>query len=287
MRILVTGASGFVGAALVRRLAAQGHEIVALTRPGSTPPPGCAALERDLAGAGRLALPQGVAAIVHLAQSRAYRAFPGDAREMFDVNVAGAQRLLEAAAEAGVSRFCMASTGTVYEPFVAPLREDDALAPSSYLGASKLAAEILARPFAGLFALSILRIFAPYGPGQTARLVPDLIARVREGVAVSLPESGGGMRFAPIHVEDLCATIETALAQNWTGVVNVGAPRALTIEDAARAIGEAVGRAPVFERKPLGAPVVVPDLTRLGERFDLTRIRPFEEGVRTMLAAPA
>ncbi|MFX5743321.1 NAD-dependent epimerase/dehydratase family protein, partial [Acinetobacter baumannii] len=66
--------------------------------------------------------------MAHLAQSRAYRAFPGDAAEMFRVNVAGAQELLAAASATGVSRFCLVSTGSVYEPFSAPLAEDAALA---------------------------------------------------------------------------------------------------------------------------------------------------------------
>lgn len=284
MRVLVTGASGFVGATLVRRLMAQGHAVVALSRPGA-PMRECACLEHDLGGGAPLALPEGTEAVVHLAQSRAYRAFPGDADEMFRVNVAGAQEVLQAAARAGVTRVCMASTGTVYEPFDGALIEDRRLTPTSYLGASKLAAECLARPFASLFALSVLRIFAPYGPGQTGRLVPDLIARVRDGAPVTLPESGGGMRFAPIHVDDLCAVIETALAEGWTTTVNVGAPRSLTIEEAAQAIGAAIGRAPVFARKPGAAPVVAPDLTRLAAQFDLARIRPFETGVRDMARA--
>lgn len=284
MRIFVTGASGFVGATLVRRLLARGHDVVALARPGSQLT-GCAVLHHDLGGSEPIVLPKGTDAVVHLAQSRAYRAFPGDADEMFRVNVLGAHALLQAAARAGVSRFCMASTGTVYEPFSGALVEDKPLAPLSYLGASKLAAEHLAAPFGALFALSILRIFAPYGPGQTARLVPDLIARVRDGVAVTLPETGGGMRFAPIHVDDLCAIIETSIVEGWTAPVNVGAPRSLTVEDAARAIGVELGCAPIFERKPGASPVVVPDLARLGARFDLTRIRPFEAGLRDMVGA--
>lgn len=285
MRILVSGASGFLGRILVTRLLAAGHSVVALSRPGGTVA-GAETLPCDL-GVAPPKLPTGLDGVVHLAQSRAYRAFPGDAAEMFRVNVAGTQMLLEAAVEAGIGRFCLVSTGSVYEPFNGDLREDAALAPRSYLGASKYAAEVLARPFASHFALNVLRLFAPYGPGQTERLLPDLIRRVRDGVPVTLPEQGGGMRFAPTYGEDICAVIETALAESWTEVLNVASPESLSIADVAEAIAAELGRKPVIERKAIGAPSVVPDLSRLAARYDLARFRPFREGLALTIAGAA
>jgi UDP-glucose 4-epimerase len=289
MHILVTGASGFVGQALCRRLLEAGHSVTALVRPGSASPAGCERLAFNLGESAVLTLPRNLDGVAHLAQSRAYRAFPGDSAEMFRVNVAGAQQLLEAAAAASVSRFCLVSTGTVYEPFLKPMDEDAPLAPTSYLGASKLAAENVARPFGALFPLSVLRLFGPYGSGQTERLVPDLIRRVRTGEAVTLPHQGGGMRFAPTHVDDICDLMADALEQAWTGVYNVAAPEALSIEEAATIIGVASGRAPVFDRKPYAAshgaaPVVIPDLTRLGQRYELARFRSFAAGIAAMLS---
>lgn len=283
MHILVTGATGFVGAALVRRLLAAGHRVTALVRPGGDP--GLAEGFAHLLGSGTPRLPDGVEAVVHLAQSRAYRRFPEDAREMFQVNVAGTQELLEAAVAAGVSAFCLVSSGTVYEPFATPMTEDAPLAPASLLGATKLAAEVLARPFAGAFALPVLRLFAPYGPGQTNRLVPDLIHRVQSGGAVTLPERGDGMRFTPTHVDDVCDLIAQATIEGWRDVLNVAAAGSVSIAEAAGVIGEVLGRVANIERRSLGAPVVVPDLTRLAARYPLSRFRNFETGIRDTLAA--
>lgn len=284
LHILVTGASGFVGQAFTRLALMQGHRVTALVRDAAGAPAGCGSLVYSLGSGEKLELPRGVDAVAHLAQSRAYRAFPGDADEMYRVNVAGAQEVLMAAAEARVSRFCLVSSGTVYEPFANELVEDAPLAPSGNLGATKLAAEILARPLASLFPVSILRLFAPFGPGQVGRLVPDLIGRVRCGDAVTLPTAGGGMRFSPTYVDDICDVMLAALRESWSGAFNVAAPEALTIEEAVCAIGAALGKEPRFERKPMPSPNLVPSLAKLGAQYDLTRFRSFAEGIAATVA---
>jgi nucleoside-diphosphate-sugar epimerase len=92
------------------------------------------------------------------------------------------------------------------------------------------------------------------------------------------------MQFTPSFVDDICAAMLAAICDRWTGVFNVASPEALTIEEAAETIGRALGRHPVFERKKGGSPVVVPDLSRLTERYDLARFRSFSDGISAMLA---
>src|SRR5262245_35119388 len=129
LHLLITGASGFVGQALARLALSKAYRVTALVRSGASAPVGTEVLVHDLGSSARLRLPNGIVAVAHLAQSRAYRAFPGDAEEMFRVNIAGAHEMLAAAAEARVSCFCLVSSGTVYEPFAGALHEEAALAP--------------------------------------------------------------------------------------------------------------------------------------------------------------
>jgi nucleoside-diphosphate-sugar epimerase len=276
MKLLVTGATGFVGSAFVALLRRRRHEVVALVRPGAAAAiPGCLEWEAG----DPLSLPVGFDAVVHLAQSRVYRSFPADAPEMFRVNVAATERLLEAAVAARIKRFCLVSSGAVYEPFTGPITEDAALAPEGYLGASKLAAEVVARPYAALMRLAVLRLFFPYGPGQTMRLVPDLIGRVREGRAVTVGADGHGMRLSPTHVDDVCEALLAAVEQQWTGTLNVAAPIELSIREMADAIGSALGRSPVFETGATPSLRVVPDTKRLAAVYNLARFRDFNAGL--------
>lgn len=284
IHILVTGASGFIGRALLHRLLERGHQVTALIRKGAEAPEGCAVLSHDLGSDTPLSLPLGIDAIAHLAQSRAYRAFPGDADEMFRVNVMGTHKLLSAGAEAKVSRFCLVSTGTVYDPFTVPMVEDARLSPDSNLGATKLAAEVLAKPYSALFLVSTLRLFAPYGPGQTARIVPDLIRRVRDGIAVTLPETGGGMCFTPTYIDDVCDVVCASIEKSWAGTFNIASPETVTIQDAALTIGKALGNEPIFERRPGVAPILIPNVGKLSLHYDLSRFRSFADGIAATLA---
>jgi UDP-glucose 4-epimerase len=284
VRVLVTGASGFVGRSVVRALAREGHDAIAAVRRHEADLPAYETVVWDIGRAKRpVPLPPKVDAIVHAAQSRSYRSFPTDIDELFRVNVAGACTLLDYAVDTGVSRFCLLSSGTVYEPYRSELREEAALAPTSFLGASKLAAEILAGPYQGKMALSVLRLFFPYGPGQTGRLIPDIIERVRTGRAVELSADGNGLRIAPTYVSDLAEIAVAAVAEGWTGTMNVASPHTISLRELAELAGKLLGQRPVFEMTDREATRIAPVLERLKAHFDMSAFTPIEDGlVRTL-----
>jgi nucleoside-diphosphate-sugar epimerase len=285
MRILIAGGTGFVGSAIGRRLVAAGHELFCICRPGSSAAFGETVVWDAVSPVGTSKLPLAVEAVIHLAQSRSYRHFPADSREMFDVNIGMTMSLLQWAAQSGVKQFCLVSSGTVYEPFAGSLQEDAAVAPRSFLGASKLASEIIARPFSDLFKLNILRLFFPYGPGQRDRLIPDLTRRIRCGEAVQVTANGEGMRLVPTFVEDIADVFLASVESSWTGTVNVATPEALSIREIAELIGRRLGVQPkleIVERAPID---IVPDLDRLAGIFDLRRFTRFEEGLSKTIGA--
>ena len=286
MRILITGGTGFVGSTLGPRLMAAGHELFSVCRPGSSVGFGETVIWDATSPAGMSRFPEAIEVVIHLAQSRSYRNFPADSREMFDVNVGMTMALLQwAAAQPSVRQFCLASSGAVYEPFGGALQEEAALAPRGFLGASKFASEIIALPFAGLFKLGILRLFFPYGPRQRNRLIPDLIRRVRSGEAIQVTADGNGMRLVPTFVEDIVEVFSASIDHSWTGTVNVATPEVLSIRGIAELIGQQLGVEPRLEIVDRMRIDVVPDLDRLAGRFDLRRFTRFEEGLRKTMGA--
>src|ERR1700688_1883265 len=114
MRILVTGATGFLGRHLLPLM--NGHEIFALARhpaSSSMDGPWVNWIEADLSREVDVhRLPSKMDAIIHLAQSSRFRDFPGGAGDVFAVNVAAPSALMQWAVTAGVSRAVFASTGT-------------------------------------------------------------------------------------------------------------------------------------------------------------------------------
>ena len=285
MRILVTGCSGFVGSFLARRLVERSHELFCVVRSGAEVPLGQAVPWDAAETLPESSFPRDIDVVIHLAQSRKFRSFPADAPEMFGVNVRMTAELLNWAARTGVKQFVLMSSGSVYEPCAGRLHESAPLAPNSFLGATKLASEVIARPYANAFKLCVLRLFFPYGPGQSDRLIPDLIRRVRTGQAIQISQDGEGLRFTPTFIDDVTAVVSECVEKAWTGTFNISSAERISIKQATALMGDILQIAPIYEPVKQSAGFIDPDISKLAEQFDVNRFKRFEAGLRTTIAA--
>jgi UDP-glucose 4-epimerase len=211
MTILVTGATGLVGARLLPRLVAASEECRALMRPGKAAPAGVTAVEGDLLDPASLApAVTGVSAIIHLAS--VFRTADSDL--IWRSNLDATRNLIAATqAHAPGARVIMASTSNIYNADTPrPGREEDAAAPVLAYPASKLAAEHELRE-SGL-TWAILRFGFVYGDGDGhLEALPGLVA------------NGGwhpAQRMSLVHHRDIATAMQLALAGALDGrVVNI------------------------------------------------------------------
>ena len=242
MRVLVTGASGFIGTHLLQTLKSR-HEVFGLVRelPRETAFGDVQWIEHDLAQPlVRSGLPGRVDAIVHLAQSRSYREFPDRAQDIFDVNIQGTFNLLEYARYATAECFIYASTGGLYghsdrkfaesDP-IAPLHADpDPTNPLSFYFSSKYIGELMVASYQSFFRTVVLRLFFVYGAGQKRMLIPNFLEKVRKGEPIVV-EGNPGRRINPIYVEDAVRTFEPAFELPGSNLINVAGDEVVTITD--------------------------------------------------------
>jgi nucleoside-diphosphate-sugar epimerase len=203
MKIALTGATGYTGARLAAALRARGDSVSALVRPASMghAAPGLRAVEGDLADPRALAqLVEGAEAVIHVAA--VYRTAGHPDSYYREVNVAGTERLLEAAARAGVRRFVHTSTVGVHGHVERPPADEDApIRPGDVYQATKAEAEALALGFHKTrgVPVAVVRPGAIYGPGER-RLLKLFRAIARGAYAVV----GSGQAFYhPVFVDDL------------------------------------------------------------------------------------
>ena len=227
MTIAVTGATGFVGQALLDRAACAGVDVRALTRRPQDPRPGVDWIKGDLdARAALTRLVTGAEAVIHVAGV----VNAPDAAGFEHGNVAGTLNVIEAALAAGVSRFVCVSSLSAREPDL-----------SAY-GASKARAERLV--MASGMDWTVVRPPAIYGPRDTEMF--ELFKLARWGVLPVPPREG---RSSLLHVDDL-ARLLLALVPGGEGVSHRvfepddGKPGGWSHYEMARAIGWAMGRRP-------------------------------------------
>ena len=231
--LLVTGATGFLGRALIARLRAERPELPlrALVRSATSAglPPGVEVVAGDLEDPPSLAAAvSGAAAIVHAAAALA----SADRRRLERVNVEGTGALAAAARAAGVRRFLLVSTSAVYGPSPSgePRPESAPLAPQGPYAASKAAAERAASEALGGGAeLVVVRPTGLYGPRREL-YAHRLRALGRLPFRVELP---GGERVQPCHVADAVSALLRCLAAPAAGErrFNLAGRSALTIDE--------------------------------------------------------
>ncbi|MDQ3919115.1 MAG: NAD(P)-dependent oxidoreductase [Acidobacteriota bacterium] len=268
MRILITGATGFIGGHLIRRLGGE-HEVFALAK---RPPTGRAAgravwIEQNLNDPLDYSrLPAAVDTVVHLAQSEFYKEFPGRAGDIFGVNVRGTFNLLEYARGVGARQFVFTSTGGVYGASYEKFVETDPVIPINFYLSSKYIAELLVGNYQQFFDTIVFRVFFAYGAGQkNAMLIPRLIRSVLSDTPITL-QGSEGIHINPIHVSDAVAAIGRALELEGSHLINLAGPQVLSLREIGNVIGGRLGRAPRFTASDEPEPYhLVGDITKLKE----------------------
>ncbi len=236
-RILVTGASGFVGAAVADLAARQGHHVTILVRNPSAPrvvalAGQCAIAVADLADnhAVGAALAQAQAdIIIHSAWEGV--GGPDRAGDIQLDNIRTTVALLDAAIVVGVRRFIGIGSQAEYGRHDRRIDESAATQPFLLYGAAKLSAYHLTRQRATEAGIGYawLRLFSPYGPGDNPNwLIPSVVGQILAGKAPRT--SPGTQKWDYLHIVDAAQGIlAAALTDGAQGVFNLSSGRAITV----------------------------------------------------------
>lgn len=292
MKVLVTGADGFVGREMVRRLVDDGREVDAAIRPAAGAPDGAppaaarggvrwVPLELTDAESVRRCASAPYDAVVHLAAVASGAEAQRDPGYAWSVNAAGTARLVDALALArrdgrGDPLVLVISTGEVYgRGDGTPRRETDATAPCSPYAASKLGAEIAALEGWRRVGLRVViaRTFAHTGPGQDPRfVVPAFAQRLKFARKIGAPVVKVG-NLEPVrellHVQDAVDAYARLLVQGEPGAIyNVATGQGTKLEDVLYRMAAIVGIRPIVEAdpeliRPADIPYLVGDATKL------------------------
>ncbi|MGJ0395040.1 MAG: hopanoid-associated sugar epimerase [Methylocystis sp.] len=252
--ILVTGASGFIGGAVVKRLRAEGAAVRALVRrssPRDNVPDDCEIYEGDVTDreSVRRAM-TGVSALFHLAAD--YRLWAPDPEPVMRVNVSGTEIVMREALRAGVARVVHTSSVATLDPDSAPCTESDRLTPERAVGAYKLSKILSERLVERMVAdeglpAVIVCPSAPLGAGDvrptpTGRIVCEAM---RGGMPAYVDT---GLNIA--HVEDVAEGHIAAMEVGKIGERYILGGDNLTLRDLLIEISRVTGRPPPWTKLP-------------------------------------
>ena len=254
VRVLVTGADGFIGSHLTELLVLSGYKVKALSQYNSFNSWGwleginCKDQIEILAGDIRDSdyckyISKDVDIIFHLAALIAIPYSYVAPNSYLDTNIKGTLNICQAARENGNIRIIHTSTSEVYGTAqYVPIDEKHPMQPQSPYSASKIAADAMAMSFHNAFDLpvTIARPFNTYGPRQSARaVIPTIILQIANGIKeIKLGDTSPTRDFN--YVEDTCRGFLTVAEHNQTigETVNIGSNIEISIKDTLNLIKE-------------------------------------------------
>jgi UDP-glucose 4-epimerase len=290
MRIVITGAGGFIGQALVPLLIRAGHEVVGVGVSRRPPEQDIAWFQTDLfvdgLPAGAL---NGADILVHLA----WRNIPGRGNDNMSGdlggNVAATLRAFEAAARAGVRRIVYASSGgTIYGNAPVPTPESAPIAPIGGYGAGKAAAELYLGAIHHAFGIETcaLRVANPYGPGQYPNrgqgFIATAMARTMAHQPIDIFGDPGTTRDY-VYIDDVADCFVRACEDHAPkAVFNVGSGIERSLADLVPLIFAAVGHETpvnITPGRPMDVPRMALDPKLAGERLGWKPVTDIAQGM--------
>ncbi|MBK8899843.1 MAG: NAD-dependent epimerase/dehydratase family protein [Anaerolineaceae bacterium] len=242
MKVVVTGATGFVGGALVRALLAEGYDVLGVKRPSSTPrtsqPPTLTWATADVTHPASLrGLFDGTDWLIHAAGMLGQAGVPE--RAYFALHEQGTNNVLAEAEKAGVRRILYVSSPGVLGPISGPPADETApLAPSNPYERSKAAAEQVAQVYASAgLPVMIARPEFIYGP--TDLHVLGLFKAVRDGRFFTI--DGGHNTCHPTYIDDAVAGMLLAMRNGRPGhIYHITGPQPVTFRELGQTIAAAL-----------------------------------------------
>lgn len=234
--ITILGSTGFVGSALLRKLAEQGRTVTGLSRP-----------QFELGDSRTYSsIPVETEILVHSAGP----AGPEHSEERYWKEcVKATYDLVEFInrERENIKLLAYVSSGAVYIPRTEALTADSPTGPGNLYGMTRLLSETIISSKCRCRNV-IFRLFFPYGPGQKPpRLIPELIRKVQTGETVTLNGDEGCPVINPVFIDDLAESIAELIADPEKHIYNLGGSEPVTIRRLVEIIGGELRLEPVFD----------------------------------------
>jgi len=308
VRYLITGGAGFIGSNLVRRLAAQGHDVVILDDMSRGKPERLAGVRCEIAygdvrdpGAVTRAM-QGCSRVAHLAYLQGTQTFYANPRQVLDVAMRGILNVLDACERTACAELLLVSSSEAYQvapevptPETVPLVVPDPLNPRYSYGGGKIASELAALAWEREGVLDRLIIARPhniYGPDMgREHVIPEFCLRMNELTTqhpdgpIAFPIQGSGQETRSFCYIADCVDQLVMLADNApSGIWHVGAMDEWSIADVAHAIAQRYHRQIKIEPGivPKGSPPRrLPDTSKISALYPggLSPVTDFQTGL--------